>query len=115
MVSEMLQLRRTSVFQTRSNRRGASNIAPCCQEETLRQKAGVLAVIEELGKLEPLLAEAAAEEVLVAKQREEEKERKRAERRAAKEAETAAKQVCALAGAICGRKIHVRATAGSEV
>ena len=33
------------------------------QEETLRQKAGVLAVIEELGKLEPLMAEAAVEEV----------------------------------------------------
>ena len=53
----------------------------------------MLAVIEELGKLEPLLAEAAAEEVLVAKQREEEREAKRAERRAAKEAEAAAKQV----------------------
>jgi len=29
----------------------------------VRQKAGVLAVIEELGKLEPLMAEAAVEEV----------------------------------------------------
>ena len=33
------------------------------QEETVRQKPGVLAVIEELGKLEPLMAEAAVEEV----------------------------------------------------
>ena len=31
----------------------------------MRQKAGVLAVIEELGKLEPLMAEAAVEEVMI--------------------------------------------------
>lgn len=63
------------------------------QEETLRQKAGVMAVIEELGKLEPLLAEAAVDEVATAKEKEKERERVRAERRAQKEAEAAEKQV----------------------
>ena len=60
------------------------------QVETLRAKAGTQAVIEELGKLEPLLTEAAAEEASAAVTAAKEKERLRAERRAAREAEAAA-------------------------
>ena len=63
------------------------------QAETLRQKAGVIAVIEELGKLEPLMAEAAVEEVASAREKEKAIERLRAERRAQRDAEAAAKQV----------------------